>query len=50
MVWEGIYKVEVEVTEELGIVFEYHQDDSDCGSVERLHRCQCFLPNHHVLL
>jgi hypothetical protein len=49
MVWERIYKVEMEITKKLGVVFEYYQYNSDCGSVKRLHRWGCLLADYHVL-
>ena len=49
MVWEGIYKVEMEITEELGVVLENYQNNSDRGSVKGLHRWGCFLADNHIL-
>ena len=39
MVWQGIDKIEMEITDELRVVLKDHENDIHCCSVETPHGC-----------
>ena len=50
MVWQSIDEVEMEVTDELWVVFEYHQHYVHRGCVEALHGIGCLDSREKVVL
>ena len=50
IVWQRIDKVEVEVAQELGVVFEDDKHDVHCGGVETAHGGRTLRPRNQILL